>query len=75
MERYTAFTRVSGKSRFFRVWHAPWKQQPASVEVLDQRLLEANGDVFRGAKPVGANYSFGVENVWMGWPHDIGRIR
>lgn len=74
MERYTAFTHARGKSRFFRVWHLPWKQQPVCVDVIDQSLLEANWDFFRRAEPVAANYSWGVENVLMGWPHDVDRI-
>jgi len=74
MERYTAFTHGRGTPRFFRVWHQPWKQQPASIRVLNQSLLEANWDFFRGAKPIAANYSPGLRNVWMGWPHKTSKI-
>jgi uncharacterized protein YqjF (DUF2071 family) len=74
MERYTAFTCARGTPRFFRVWHEPWKQQPSRVEILDQRLLEANWPFFKGAKPASANYSPGLQDVWMGWPHHVPRI-
>lgn len=74
MEHYTAFTCARGTPRFFRVWHEPWRQQPASVEILNQTLLERNWEFFRGAKPVAANYSRGLEDVWMGWPHSTARI-
>jgi uncharacterized protein YqjF (DUF2071 family) len=71
MERYTAFTRVNGKARFFRVWHLPWQQQRAEITVTDQSLLESNWIFFREARFVGANYSRGLEDVWMGWPHPL----
>jgi uncharacterized protein len=74
MERYTAFTHGRGTPRFFRVWHQPWKQQPASIAILDQSLLEANWDFFRRAEPVGANYSPGLQDVCMGWPHKTSKI-
>ncbi len=40
MERYTAFTLMGGKRKFFRVWHAPWRQAPAQTRILDSSLLE-----------------------------------
>jgi uncharacterized protein YqjF (DUF2071 family) len=69
MERYTAFNCVNGKQRFFRVWHQPWPQKPVEVEVFETRLLEENWPWFRASVPIGANYSPGVEQVWMGRPH------
>ena len=71
MERYTAFTHVAGKAGFFRVWHQPWPQVRASATVTDQGLLGANWPFLRGARIVGANFSPGVFNVWMGWPHRL----
>ncbi|MFZ1221541.1 MAG: DUF2071 domain-containing protein, partial [Chthoniobacterales bacterium] len=35
VERYTAFTRRSKRSRFFRVWHLPWPQTTAELELID----------------------------------------
>ncbi len=72
MERYTAFTHVCGKSRFFRVWHPPWPQIKARVAVTGQSLLEADWDLFRTARVIGGNYSPGV-HAWMGWPHYVKR--
>ena len=71
MERYTAFTHARGKGRFFRVWHRPWMQVPAELEVSEQSLLETNWDFFRDARIVGANFSPGAFGVWMGRPHRV----
>lgn len=71
MERYTAFTSFGERRRFFRVWHQPWPQAPVDVRVLDKSLLETNWPFFRDARLVGANFSPGVTDVWMGWPHRV----
>jgi uncharacterized protein YqjF (DUF2071 family) len=71
MERYSAFNSVSGRERFFRVWHEPWPQCKARVKIADVSLLESNWAWFREAKIAGANYSPGVSNVWLGWPHRV----
>jgi uncharacterized protein YqjF (DUF2071 family) len=71
MERYTAYTQVGGRSRFFRVWHPPWAQVPAEVAITDQSLLEVNWPFFRDARVIGGNLSPGVRGVWMGWPHQL----
>jgi uncharacterized protein YqjF (DUF2071 family) len=72
MERYTAFTCVSARTRrFFGVWHEPWPQIPLEVEVRDQSLLETNWPLFRNARLIGGNFSPGVRGVWMGWPHRL----
>jgi uncharacterized protein YqjF (DUF2071 family) len=70
MERYTAFTYICGKSRFFRVWHPPWLESRVSATVTDRSLLEANWKVFKTARVVGGNFSDGVA-AWMGWPHRL----
>jgi uncharacterized protein YqjF (DUF2071 family) len=70
LERYTAFTRQGKRSRFFRVWHLPWEQAPAEVEVAASSLLEATGEWWRTAEYIGANYSPGAD-VWMGRPHRL----
>lgn len=68
MERYTAFTSIGSKRRFFRVWHLPWPQVEARVTVSNRSLLERNWLCFREARIVSANFSPGVRDVWMGRP-------
>ena len=71
MERYSAFNAACGSKRFFRVWHEPWSQCKARMEMTDTSLLESNWDWFRHAEFVGANYSPCVRNVWLGRPHRV----
>jgi uncharacterized protein len=71
LERYTAFTHHGKRSRFFRVWHSPWAQAPADIEVTDGSLLATTSQWWKTAHYLGANYSPGVP-VWMGRPHRIG---
>jgi len=71
MERYTAYT-VRGKTRLlFRVWHPPWPEAPAVVKIREDSLLAENWPWFAGARLVGANFSPGVFDVWMGRPHKV----
>ncbi len=70
LERYTAFTQSGRHRRFFRIWHEPWQQSAARVEIATDDLIRATESWWRDAHFVGANYSPGV-NVWMGWPHKI----
>jgi uncharacterized protein YqjF (DUF2071 family) len=71
MERYTAFTCVGAKKRFFRVWHQPWEQGAVEAQVFDYTLLENNWSLFKSAHCVGANFSPGVRGVWMGRPRRL----
>ena len=71
MERYSAFNSACGRKRFFRVWHEPWSQCKARVEMVDTSLLESNWDWFRQADFVGAHHSPCVRNVWLGRPHRV----
>jgi len=71
MERYTAFNCVGTRQRFFRVWHEPWPQIRVEVSLSDRRLLVERWPLFHDAAIIGANYSPGVRNVWMGWPHKL----
>jgi uncharacterized protein YqjF (DUF2071 family) len=75
LERYTAFTARGARRRgFFRVWHPPWPQAPAGVELAEASLLaRAPGgrDWAAGTDLAGAHFSPGVAGVWMGRP---GRI-
>ena len=72
LERYTAFTQRRGSRRFFRVWHKPWRHTRARVELLNQSLLEEWPFLVEG-QICGANFSPGVETVWMGWPHRLSK--
>ncbi|MCI0536628.1 MAG: DUF2071 domain-containing protein [Verrucomicrobiales bacterium] len=71
LERYTAFISRNLGRAFFRVWHEPWKQIRISVSIEDDSLIANRWEWFSGATQVGASYSPGVRNVWMGWPHRI----
>ncbi len=70
LERYTAFTQHRKQKRFFRVWHSPWPQSPAEIDVANGTLIACTGTWWQTAEFVGANYSPGAE-VWMGRPHRI----
>jgi uncharacterized protein len=70
LERYTAFTQQKKRARFFRVWHLPWDQAPAEVEVTAASLMPGTGRWWKTAEWMGANYSPGAD-VWMGRPHRI----
>ena len=69
LERYTAFNWRGKSRRFFRVWHPPWPQMPAQVSIIDGTLLARAFPWFEGARLVGANYSPGLREVWMGRAH------
>jgi uncharacterized protein YqjF (DUF2071 family) len=70
VERYTAFTQHRKRARLFRVWHSPWPQALAELEISDDTLTASTGPWWKTAERIGANYSPGVE-VWMGRPHRI----
>jgi uncharacterized protein len=83
LERYTAFTKRPGfrkafhsalrtpHSEFgslFHIWHPPWPQVPVEISLWDTSLLTQTWPWFADARLIGANYSPGVRNVWMGRP-------
>ncbi len=74
LERYTAFTRHGRRSRYFDIWHNPWLQTPMDAHITDDRLLRENFPWFKQARFVGANFSPGVRDVWMGAPRRIGHM-
>jgi uncharacterized protein len=71
MERYTAFNSAGSRKRFFRVWHPLWPQCSVDVTVEEKSLLTKNWPWFKEAEFVGANFSPGFDEVWMGRPHSI----
>jgi uncharacterized protein len=71
MERYTAFNAVGGRRRFFRVWHPPWPQFPATVQLEYISLLTTHWPWMQDARLIGGNVSPGLKGVWMGRPHRI----
>jgi uncharacterized protein YqjF (DUF2071 family) len=73
LERYTAFTQFRKTKRFFRIWHEPWLQVAANVDIIANDLVVTCGQWWRTAQLIGANYSPGIE-VWLGWPHKIERL-
>ena len=66
LERYTAFTAHGSTQRYFRIWHPPWPQIPVKISVGNDSLLRKTWKWFDGAHLVGANYSPGFSDVWMG---------
>ena len=72
LERYTAFTQQNCSARFFRVWHPAWPQMPMGVALTDDSLLR-DRPWFKTAKLAGANYSPGVQDVWMGRAHRLAK--
>jgi uncharacterized protein YqjF (DUF2071 family) len=71
LERYTAFTACGATRRFFRIWHPPWPQTPVKVSVQNDSLLDTTWPWFAGARSIGANYSPGFQEVWMGRAHRV----
>ncbi|MEO7300722.1 MAG: DUF2071 domain-containing protein [Verrucomicrobiota bacterium] len=75
LERYTAFTFRNGICRHFCIWHPPWPQMRVEGEVSRADLLLATGDWFQQSQLIGAHYSPGIKNVWMGRPRCFRRVR
>ncbi len=67
-ERYTAFTAWGSSRRLFRIWHPPWALTPLNLRLDDDSLLAATGAWHDHARFIGAHYTPGARNVWMGRP-------
>ncbi len=67
-ERYTAFTAWRSYRRLFRIWHPPWALTPLDLTLDDDTLLASTGAWRDHARFVGAHYTPGLRNVWMGRP-------
>ena len=68
LERYTAFTAARNRLRYFHIWHEPWLHVPVTLRIIENSLLEKSGTWYTKAKLLGAHYSSGVNDVWMGRP-------
>lgn len=68
LERYTAYTHRDGRSRFFRVAHAPWNTTPAQDRGLDTSLVNEVFPWFKNARYHSAQLTPGVCEVLMGPP-------
>ena len=71
MERYSAFMCWRNQKRFFRIWHEPWEQLPVNLRIEEASLLNTRWPWLTEARMIGANYSPGLRNIWMGRPHVI----
>jgi uncharacterized protein YqjF (DUF2071 family) len=78
LERYAAFnaghsagSKFRSTRRLFRVRHEPWRQVRATVSVRDDTLLRRTMPWWPEARLVGANYSPGVQDVWIGTPRRV----
>ena len=71
LERYTGYFLRAGQPRVFRAWHPPWKQIPLQAEVSDLSLINARFPWFAEAKFVGAHFSPGFRDVWLGCVHRL----
>jgi uncharacterized protein YqjF (DUF2071 family) len=71
MERYSAFNAARDRKKNFWVWHEPWRQCKASVDITNSTSLTVNWNWFARAELIGANYSPGNQDVWLGRPHRI----
>ena len=68
MERYLVSESTGGRHRRFRIWHKPWLQCLAQVNLKDTALLRHYWPWFDDATLIGANYSPGFDEVWMDRP-------
>ena len=71
MERYAAFNAVAGRQRFFRVWHEPWMQSEAEIEITSDSLLASAFPWWQHAYYHSANFSEGAIDVMMGRPRRL----
>lgn len=71
LERYTAFTHCGETSRYFNIFHEPWPQTQVEAAIGNANLLEQTGEWHQHATLMGANYSPGIRDIWMGWPRKL----
>jgi len=71
LERYHAFNSGGRTKRWFRVWHEPWLQSAAEIEVKSDALLCRAFPWWRDAEYFGAHHSPGAFGVLMGRPRRV----
>ena len=71
LERYTAYTRRGRTPLFFRIWHQPWPQARAQITLEETSLLAKACPWFERARQIGANFSTGARDVWVGFPRRV----
>jgi uncharacterized protein len=71
LERYVEFNSIGGRQRFFRVWHEPWQQTVAAVEISDDSLMNGAFPWWKHVRFSGAHYSPGALDVRMGRPRTM----
>lgn len=71
LERYTGFFWHRGRGRVFRAWHPPWIQTPVEIEILEDTLVADTFPWLKDARPAGAHFAPGFEEVWLGRPHPL----
>src|SRR5258706_9618566 len=54
LERYAGFFATRGKTRIFRIWHAPWLQIPIEINISDMSLFERRHPWMKAAQMAGA---------------------
>ena len=69
-ERYAAPSRSRNRIALLSHLALALMQKEIQVSVSDNGLLQAL-PWFATAKVIGANYSPGAREVWMGWPHKL----
>ena len=67
-ERYSAFTRLRGQDRVFRIRHEPWPQRPVDIELTDTSLLTNTEPWFPHATICCAHQSPGLVGVELSRP-------
>lgn len=68
LERYSAYTRRGETKLLFHIWHHPWPQASLEIELNESKLLKTHCRWMQFSNNVGANYSTGVQDVWVGAP-------
>jgi uncharacterized protein YqjF (DUF2071 family) len=74
LERYVAFTSARRRPLTFRIWHPAWTQHRVEAEILSDALLRSTGPWYEHACLAAANYSPGIDGVWIGRPHRASRL-
>lgn len=71
LERYTAYTAAGFCPMYFRVWHPAWQFRTLETDAREMEgfLRGIPQEWVKSIRFVGAVFSEGVDDVWMGRPH------